>query len=48
MKASVLNGVVVDTHSEGYECHPSITWVGCSNDVSHGWTYDGWTIDGWA
>ena len=41
MKASVLNGVVVDTHSEGYECHPSITWVDCSNDVSHGWTYDG-------
>tara|TARA_B100001248_G_scaffold139809_1_gene104976 strand:+ start:1337 stop:1681 length:345 start_codon:yes stop_codon:yes gene_type:complete len=42
MKAAVQNGVVVDTHPEnGYECHPSITWVDCDDKVKHGWTYDG-------
>jgi hypothetical protein len=41
MKAAIQNGIVVDIHSEGYECHPSITWVDCSDEVKHGWTYDG-------
>jgi len=42
MKAAVQNGVVVDTHSEnGYECHPSITWIDCDDKVKNGWTYDG-------
>ena len=45
MKAAVLDGVVVDTHPEnGYECHPSITWVDCDDKVKHGWTYDGKTF----
>jgi len=45
MKAAVLDGVVVDIHSEnGYECHPSITWVDCDDKVKHGWTYDGKTF----
>ena len=45
MKAAVQNGVVVDIHPEnGYECHPSITWVDCDDKVKHGWTYDGKTF----
>ena len=45
MKAAVQNGVVVDTHSEnGYECHPSITWIDCDDKVAVGWTYDGKTF----
>ena len=45
MKAAVLDGVVVDIHPEnGYECHPSITWVDCDDKVKHGWTYDGKTF----
>ena len=42
MKAAVQNGVVVDIHPEnGYECHSSMTWIDCSDEVKHGWTYDG-------
>ncbi len=45
MKAAVQEGVVVDVHPEnGYECHSSITWVDCSDEVKHGWTYDGKTF----
>ena len=45
MKAAVQDGVVVDIHPEnGYECHPSITWVDCDDKVKHGWTYDGKTF----
>ena len=45
MKAAILDGVVVDIHPEnGYECHPSITWVDCDDKVKHGWTYDGKTF----
>lgn len=44
MKAAVQNGIVVDIHDNGYECHPSITWVDCDNNVKHGWTYNGTTF----
>ena len=45
MKAAVQEGIVVDIHPEdGYECHSSITWVDCSDEVKHGWTYDGKTF----
>lgn len=40
MKALILDGKVVDVHPEGFEVHPSMKWIDCSEDCQVGDTFD--------